>query len=383
LEKVWWNFIILFKAMKITIVQGAFFPIPPLLGGAVEKMWYGLAKEFVKQGHEVDYISKSYIGLSNNENDEGINHVRVKGYKTPSSGVILKVLDLLYTLRAIGKISKKTDIIVSNTFWLPVFLSKKQKRKCMIDVARMPKGQMQFYTQNARLRANSSPVSKAIKDEIDKKYFEKVIMIPNTLPFKNTSDLDFSKKEKIILYTGRIHPEKGLDILIKSFTLLGTDEWQLCIVGPYSTEEGGGGVAYLQDLKILAKSCNVVFLEPIFDIDKLSEIYSRASIFVYPSVAERGETFGVSPLEAMSWGCATIVSDLECFKDFLFHNENGLCFDHRSKKRVEILNHYLNDLINKPELIKALATKGLNVNQTHSNEVLASKFVKEFECMQL
>src|SRR4051812_32423187 len=125
--------------MKITIVQGAFFPVPPLLGGAVEKMWYGLAKEFVKQGHEVDYISKSYKGLSNNENDEGINHVRVKGYKTPSSGVILKALDLLYTLRAIGKISKKTDVIVSNTFWLPIFLSKKQKKKCMIDVARMPK----------------------------------------------------------------------------------------------------------------------------------------------------------------------------------------------------------------------------------------------------
>lgn len=369
--------------MKITIVQGAFFPVPPLLGGAVEKMWYGLAKEFVKQGHQVNYISKSYDGFLNNEINEGINHIRVKGYKTPASGLILKVLDLFYTLRAIGKISNETDVIVSNTFWLPILLSKNQKNKCMIDVARMPKGQMKFYRQNARLRANSSPVAKAIKAEIDEKYFKKVIMIPNTLPFKNSGDLDFSKKEKIILYTGRIHPEKGLDILINSYSLLGIDEWQLCIVGPYSTEAGGGGDAYMQELKMLAKGYNVLFLEPIFDIDKLSEIYLRASIFVYPSVAERGETFGVSPLEAMSWGCATIVSDLECFKDFLFHNENGLCFDHRSKKKVEILSNFLNDLINKPELIRTLATKGLNVNQTHSNEVLATKFIKEFECMQL
>lgn len=369
--------------MKITIVQGAFFPIPPVLGGAVEKMWYGLAKEFVNQGHEVYYISKSYEGFLNIEREDGIDHIRVKGYKSPSSGILLKILDLFYTLKAVQKIPNNTDIIISNTFWLPIILPSNQQKKCFIDVARMPKGQMRFYTKSARLRANSSPVAKAIKDEISIKYFDKVVMIPNTLPFKNNNAVDFSKKEKIILYTGRIHPEKGLDILINSFSLIGTEEWQLCIVGPYSTESGGGGDAYLQELKFLAKNSNVAFLEPIFDIDKLSEIYSKASIFVYPSVAERGETFGVSPLEAMSWGCATIVSDLECFKDFIFHNRNGLCFDHRSKQNVEILSEYLNVLINKPELIKSLAKKGLNVKETHSNEVLATKFLKEFEYMQL
>jgi glycosyltransferase involved in cell wall biosynthesis len=369
--------------MKITIVQGAFFPIPPLLGGAVEKMWYGLAKEFVSQGHEVNYISKSYEGFLNSEIEGGINHFRVKGYKSPTSGIVLKILDLLYTLKAVRKIAKNTDIIISNTFWLPILLSSSQQKKCMLDVARMPKGQMKFYTKNARLRANSSPVAKAIKEEIKTKYFDKVVMIPNTLPFKNTNSIDFSKKEKIILYTGRIHPEKGLDILIKSFALLNIKDWQLLIVGPYSTETGGGGDAYLQELKLLAKNSNVVFMEPIFDIDKLSEVYSKASVFVYPSVAEQGETFGVSPLEAMSWGCATIVSNLECFKDFLIHNKNGLCFDHRSEKRVEILNQYLKDLISNPKLMNDIARAGLIVNETHSTEKLATEFLHEFESMKI
>ena len=365
--------------MKITIVQGAFFPIPPVLGGAVEKMWYGLAKEFANKGHEVYYISKSYERFLNVEREEGINHIRIKGYKSPSSGILLKILDLFYTLKAVQKISNNTDIIISNTFWLPIILPSNQQKKCFIDVARMPKGQMRFYTKSARLRANSSPVAKAIKDEISIKYFDKVVMIPNTLPFKNTNTVDFLTKEKIILYTGRIHPEKGLEILINSFSLLGTKEWQLCIVGPYSTELGGGGDAYMEELKFLAKNSNVAFLEPIFDIDKLSEIYSKASIFVYPSVAEKGETFGVSPLEAMSWGCATIVSNLECFKDFLIHNKNGLCFDHRSENRVEILSQFLDDLINNPKLMNKLATEGLIVNETHSTEKLATEFLKEFE----
>jgi glycosyltransferase involved in cell wall biosynthesis len=365
--------------MKITIVQGAFLPIPAELGGAVEKMWYGLAKEFVNQGHEVNYISKSYLGFVNKEKKEGINHIRVKGYKTPSSGIVLKLLDLLYTLRAVRKIAKDTDIIISNTFWLPILLSDDNKKKCLLDIARLPKGQMKFYTQNSRLRANSSPVAKAIKNEIAIKYHEKVVMIPNTLPFKNTGQIDFSKKENIILYTGRIHPEKGLDILIKAFISLNTNHWELLIVGPYSTEAGGGGDSYLNGLKVLSQNRNVKFMEPIFDIDKLNKIYAKASIFVYPSVAEKGETFGVSPLEAMSWGCATIVSDLECFKDFLIHNKNGLCFDHRSDEKAEILANYLNNLINKSELRESMAKQGLSVNKTHSNEVLSKVFLAEFQ----
>ena len=369
--------------MKITIVQGAFFPIPPVLGGAVEKMWYGLAKEFVNQGHEVNYISKSYSGFLNSENENGINHTRVKGYSVHSSGIILKILDLFYALKAARKIVNNTDIIISNTFWLPIILSSNQQKKCMIDVQRMPKGQMKFYTKNSRLRANSSPVAKAIKKEIKVKYFDKVIMIPNTLPFKNNEIIDFSIKEKTILYTGRIHPEKGLDILIKSFARMASNDWELLIVGPYSTQTGGGGLLYLNELKELAKDSAVVFREPIFDINKLSDIYSKASIFVYPSIAEQGETFGVSPLEAMSWGCATVVSDLQCFKDFLIHNKNGLCFDHRAENKVDILNHHLLNLMNNSKLRIELATSGLSVNKTHSNERLAMEFLSEFESMTI
>lgn len=137
----------------------------------------------------------------------------------------------------------------------------------------------------------------------------------------------------------------------------------------------------MSDLKELSKKSNIEFIEPIFDIDKLNTIYAKASIFVYPSVAEKGETFGVSPLEAMSWGCATIVSDLECFKDFLIHNKNGLCFDHRSEKKVAILSNYLNDLINKVEIRESIAKQGLSVNETHSNEVLSKVFLAEFQSM--
>jgi hypothetical protein len=130
--------------MKITIVQGAFLPIPPKLGGAVEKMWYGLAKEFVNQGHQVEYISKSYKGYLNKEQEGGINHLRVSGYTTPSYGILLKFLDLLYTLRAIKKIATDTDIIISNTFWLPLILSSYQKKSVSLMLRECQKGKCDF-----------------------------------------------------------------------------------------------------------------------------------------------------------------------------------------------------------------------------------------------
>ena len=49
------------------------------------------------------------------------------------------------------------------------------------------------------------------------------------------------------------------------------------------------------------------------EVDLKKELES-AQIFVYPSKAEYGETFGLSVLEAMSCGCVPVVSSLECFK---------------------------------------------------------------------
>ncbi|HEX8350807.1 MAG TPA: hypothetical protein VF598_12665, partial [Hymenobacter sp.] len=103
--------------MKITILQGAFLPVPPKLGGAVEKMWFALGKDFVRQGHEVVHISRMYGDMPAEEWINGVLHKRVSGYATPSSGLRLKWLDLLYTLRVRAIIPSDSDVVVTNTFW--------------------------------------------------------------------------------------------------------------------------------------------------------------------------------------------------------------------------------------------------------------------------
>lgn len=368
--------------LKIAIVQGAFLPIPPLKGGAVEKMYYSLSQEFKKQGHEVIHISKCYDSFPTYEIVNGIEYIRIKGYETPKSGIILKFLDLLYSLRVKKVLINEYDAIITNTFWLPIILPKKIKFLCVVDVQRMPKGQMKFYLGASRLRANSNVVSDAIKSEIPLKCNDKVIMIPNPLPFKIDKKINLLDKKKNILYVGRIHPEKGIDILIRAYKTLRSN-FKLQIVGPWKISDGGGGREYFDKLKELTIDTDIEFVGSVFDINLLSQYYHGASIFVYPSVAEKGETFGLAPLEAMAWGCVPVVSDLLCFKDFIKEKDNGLVFNHRAIDAVTQLASCLQLLENNDDLRNNLAINAMNVNSSHSVSTIAEEFIKEFQKMKI
>lgn len=364
--------------MRIALLQGAFFPVPPILGGAVEKMWFSLGKEFAKQGHQVTQISRHVAGLPWSEMIEGVSHVRISGYETPKSGIVLKYFDLLYTIKARKVFASEYDIIITNTFWAPVLLPAKAQRAVIVDVQRMPKRQMKLYGKVARLRANSTAVVKAIQEEIPHSWHDKVTMIPNPLPFIPLQDVDTSQKKPIILYVGRIHPEKGLDLLIRACEHTSPD-YVLKLVGPWEINAGGGGVAYVNTLKQMAGKTPVEFVGPVFDMDQLNSYYSAASIFVYPSVAEKGETFGLAPLEAMAWGCVTIVSDLDCFKDFIRHGENGLVFDHRAPDAAEQLAGQISRIQRDGVYRAKLGNRALHVRRTHSVQHIADLFLQEFE----
>ena len=367
--------------MHLTILQGAFLPVPPLLGGAVEKMWFRLGQEFAKRGHRVTHVSRQYPGLPDRDVINDVHHVRVPGYEQPASLVKLKFLDLLYSYRACRLVPLDSDIVVTNTFWSPILLARKLRGKIYADVARMPRGQCRLYTGAGRLRANSTPVAEAMRRELPISDQERIRIIPNPLPFDPPGVVDFSAKQKNILYSGRVHPEKGLDLLVKASSHL-PPGWQVEIVGPWETAQGGGGRDYLVKLQSLANGLPVTFHGPEFAPDLLAEHYRRAAIFAYPSVAEKGETFGLSPLEAMAWGCVPVVSDLQCFKDFICHGVNGLVFQHRGKNAASNLQTSLESLMADPGLCERFSTQASGVGLTHSPSCVAEMFLEDFEQMR-
>ena len=317
--------------MKITIVLGAFFPVPPLLGGAVEKVWFALGPEFVRRGHEVVQISRTHPQLPERETIAGARHLRVRGYAQPRSILLLKWLDLLYSLR-VRRVLPPAAILVTNTFWLPLLVRRKDRGRIYVHVQRGPKGQMRWYAHVARLCAVSRSIAAQIIAEAPQ-LREKVRVIPNALPFR-IEENPRAVRDQTILFVGRIHPEKGIELLLRALPLLPRDlltEWRVKIVGPHEIQLGGGGEAFLHRMQDLADNsgAQVEWLGPMFDSAALAAQYRAALLFIYPSIAETGEALPVAPLEAMAHGCAPLVSALACFRDYISDGVNGFIFDHR------------------------------------------------------
>ena len=141
--------------------------MPPVRGGAVEKVWFALGQEFARQGHSVVQISRAFPGLPPTEEIAGVQHLRVRGHAQPSSQVGLKWLDFVYSLR-VRHILPPADILVTNTFWLPLIVRQKNRGRIYVHVARRPKGQMRWYTRAARLQAVSR-AAEAVKKQASTK----------------------------------------------------------------------------------------------------------------------------------------------------------------------------------------------------------------------
>jgi glycosyltransferase involved in cell wall biosynthesis len=365
--------------VKIVILQGAFLPIPALQGGAVEKIWYSMGKEFAMRGHEVVHISKLYKDLPEEERKNNVHYIRIKGYDTPSSILKNKWLDLLYTLRAIKKIPKDADVIVTNTFWAPMALFGDKGKKIYVDVQRVPRGQMKFYTRAGRLRACSPSIYNAIIEELPLKHHRLVSFIPNPVPFK-IKRLNIPK-EKLILFVGRLHPEKGIDVLIRAVALLKPeirDAWKVVIIGPYDVKEGGFGINYYKSLLVNAKNLNIDFTGPIYDPDVLIEYYAKASIFCYPVQDNSGDAAPVAPREAMAYGAVPVVSELACFHDLIIDKKNGLTFNQKATDQAYELSKKLMILLTDGLILNRLSLESSKIYEQYGPEVVAEKFLKDF-----
>ncbi len=363
--------------MRITILQGAFLPVPALRGGAVEKMWGELGPEFAARGHEVTHVSRRCDGLPAEETLRGVRHRRVRGFDRGGGMPRNLLLDLLYTWRAARR-APDADVIVTNTFWAPVLL-RRRHGSIYVDVQRMPKGQLRLYGRAARLRANSSAVSGAILAEAPA-LAERVRVIPNPLPFGAARPVDWSRKTKTILFAGRLHPEKGIDLLLEAWMQRRKsgrlDGWRLALAGPVKTSEGGGGEEWLQALRARFPSPEVDWLPPLYDPAALNALYESATVFAYPSLAAKGETFGLAVLEAMAWGAVPVVSGLACFRDFVVEGANGFFFDQTSGLAAGKLGDALERAAQ--PAARALAERAVDVRASHSCSSIATQFLDDF-----
>jgi glycosyltransferase involved in cell wall biosynthesis len=332
----------------------------PSKGGSVI-FPFNLSRDLVKKGHEVTLLTTDYDfsdSLRFSLEEYGVKIVPIhcqinisEFLYSPSINKWLKYhlpeFDIIhlhnfrtYQNCMVSHFAKRYGIpyIIQSHGDIPIIIEK-QKLKKLFDLVWGNK-----LLKNASLAiANSKTESESLKmiGIMD----SKISIIPNglnlsefeNLPSKNTFKEKYGirQDEKIILYLGRIHKIKGIDLLVDAFfdLLREMDNIKLVIVGP-----DAGFLDFLlkkvDSLKIQEK---IIFTGRIENFDKQAA-YVDAEVYVLPSVYE---CFPLTVLEAWACGTPTILSEGCIFSDCLF-NKNVI-FKQNRKELKDLMKKILLD----------------------------------------
>ncbi len=320
--------------MKITLVHGFFLPIPPVAGGAMEKIWWRLAGEFVRRGHHVVSISRRWPGFPNEEIIDGVRLLRLPGHDHSKRLAINLILDARWSLQVLRHLPA-ADILISNNVLLPALAPrlKPSAGRLVANLNRYPKGQLRTWGSIARLQAASQTIADAAHTQaprlaplirVTPNPVDLTLFAPATRPRSTSTPITLG-------FTGRMHPEKGLELLAKAARHLAMRHdlpaWRIVLRGPVDIPRGGAGPDFADKLLELAGPLVAdgrwQHAPPEFDATRLADTYRDYDLFVYPTQAEHGEALPVAVLEALASGVPVVATGLSCFHGYIIPGQTG------------------------------------------------------------
>lgn len=359
--------------MNIAVITSPFGALPPHALGAVEKLFHQLAETWASMGHSVTFL------CAGGGDNPAISYVRLRRSNRSGKTILDLIPDFFYSLLALIR-SPKCDILFCNTFWSPFLapLFRWKYKRLVYGVHRYPKHQFFLYPGVHLFICVSRIVESILLRRFH--YHAKVLTINNpcSIPRNEPPSGEFAD----VIYAGRIHPEKGLDLLCKALELIATKSTSplsLKLIGPWMISEGGGGDAYLNRLKASTPHVRFILTGGLKDPHNFSAELKSGKLFCYPSIAERGETFGVAPLEAMALGLPIVLSRLQCFTDFAIEGKNAMFFDHRAPDRVQQCAHVLACLLEDAQLRNKMSTNGIETATRFSVQYIAMLYINAFK----
>jgi glycosyltransferase involved in cell wall biosynthesis len=208
-----------------------------------------------------------------------------------------------------------------------------------------------------------------------------VAVIPNgvSVPNDSSPDLFISKfpalkGRKIILFLGRIHYKKGLDILIESWAELSkkSPEVHLVIAGPDFEETKSKLEARISELGLVQ---DVTFTGMLSGDLKWSAM-AAAGCFVLPSYSEG---LSVSILEAMAMGLPVVISD-RCNLPEVGQAEAGWVIEPKQSELTTALADFIG---NSRETNRKIGRKGSQLAARRYNwSIITQQFTELYQWVQ-
>ncbi len=126
----------------------------------------------------------------------------------------------------------------------------------------------------------------------------------DTLPFDTYAGASAPRQRKRAVFLGRLHPKKGLDLLLPAWAALAreTHDWELVIAGP---DEGGYAAEVRSLIDRFDLAGQVHMPGPLWG-DAKTALLKSADLFLLPSYSEG---FSVAILEAMACSVPVLATD--------------------------------------------------------------------------
>lgn len=253
------------------------------------------------------------------------------------AGPIRNPLNWLKAAKGIRRLASKVDVLFVSGIWGPVdglALRLANVRRVPVHtricgmledyiLRRNPErkwiGRMCYLDRNLRRSTTLIVNTKIEKDHVTALGFTTPIrVIPNGVVLPSERErlsrgqalqllgLDFRATDKVLLYLSRIHPKKGLHLLLEAATadLSARRDWQLVVAGDFFQGEG-----YEEKIrKAAAESGMADRIHFVGEVagERKRAAFSIADLFVLPS---ESEGFSNAIIEAMSWGIPVIVTE--------------------------------------------------------------------------
>lgn len=342
--------------MKILIFEWRDIKNPK--AGGSEIYFHELAKRWVKLGNRVEIICGGWKNCIKNEVIDGVNITRVGNPKT---------LYFLAPYAYLG-MKDKPDVIIDVEngipFFTPLFIKRKKiflhihhvHREVWFKQLPLPFAFIGWLMENkimpfAYKNVPIITLSDSSKQDIQKLGFKQEISIVNP----GINFIKFKKFEKnknpTIFFLNRIKKYKGLDILLKSVSILNNRK-----VYPEVLIAGGGDDKEIKSDKEYAKSnqlSKTTFLGKISE-EKKAELMQKSWLFINPSFKEG---WGIVNIEANYFGILVIGSNVSGIKDSIKEGKTGLLFEYGN--HLELANK-IQKLLKDDKMRKIMGKNAIN-----------------------
>ncbi|MFC7322498.1 glycosyltransferase family 4 protein [Halobacillus campisalis] len=349
--------------MKVLIICTEKLPVPAIRGGAIQTYIDG-ALPVLKQQHDITVLSRSDADLPDSEIRDGIRYARVEGgllepYReniveflksSPVQYDLIHIFNRPRLVSAVRELAPDAKIVLSmhNDMFKAEKIAREEGAAAVRNVDKIITISNYIGKTIRDLFPESAPKLQTIYSGVDlERFAPSYSSQAKEMRDRLRNEHNLSSK-KVILFAGRLSPNKGIDVLVRAIPELAKkhDDIALVIMGSkwFSDNAVTDYIAYV---RALAERLPIsVVLTGFVSPDKIQEWFAASDIFVCTSQWQ--EPLARVHYEAMAAALPIVTTDRGGNKEVIEPYKNGVIVE-KPEDTGEFVKH-ISYLLSNPEL---------------------------------